>query len=92
MLQREINLLDKFVDRNIVVVVKGVEIADEQGSLPMVCEGILLDFDDRYIMIGDSSKTIFSLISHHSIVKIDIIDEASMLMMDPTRPEPESMN
>lgn len=84
------SIIETFVGKIIIVVLKGVSLSDEHGETPMVCEGVLFDFDDKFILIGNEHKTAFSLLSYDSIVKIDLIDESEMAMME--KPDPSEMN
>ena len=89
-------IFERFLDR-VVVVVLTINHAtqDEHGNIidmPMICEGILCDFDEQYILICNETATSFSAINHNQIAKIDQIDEAELLLLDPNRPEIDEMN
>lgn len=85
-----IHIIETFIGKIIIVVLKGVSLTDEHGETPMVCEGVLFDFDDKFILIGNEQRTAFSLLNYNSIVKIDLIDESEMAMME--KPDPSEMN
>lgn len=84
------HIIETFIGKIIIVVLKGVSLTDEHGETPMVCEGVLFDFDDKFILIGNEQRTAFSLLNYNSIVKIDLIDESEMAMME--KPDPSEMN
>jgi hypothetical protein len=89
-------MLDRFLGKNIVIVLSISHPAQDEdgnvGDMPMVCEGIMYEHDENYILIGNEQQTAFSLLNHDSIVKIDLIDEADLVMLDPDRPDIDSMN
>ncbi len=70
------------------------EIHTEEGPgvAPMVLEGIMYDFDERFILIGDESKTAFSLLSLNNVAKIDTVDEKMSQLLDPDKPKASEMN
>lgn len=91
-------LIDAFVNRHIIVVLIGMDTLaqDENGNvgeMPMVCEGVLVDYDDDFILLGNERGSVFSLLNISSIGKIDFIDEGELEMMNPDKPNnPKNMN
>lgn len=92
-----IGLIDSFIGDHVLVYLNGLDStitleSGEQGIVPTVLEGILWDHDDEFLLLGDDSKTTFSLVSKSSVVKIDIQNDIIDVMSDPSKPKKKEMN
>jgi hypothetical protein len=87
-------LLNQFLGDIILVFVSGFdqEMNTEEGpiTVPMVCQGLLVDYDSNFILLGDEENGGFSLININNIGKIDTVNENAEEMVG--RPDKGNMN
>jgi hypothetical protein len=75
-------LLSQFLGDSILVFLSEFDqdIQTEDGgvaTVPMVLQGVLVDIDDNFILLGDETNGGFSLVAISHIGKIDTINEAT---------------
>lgn len=77
------SLLTGFLGEYVLMYLSGgmnTSITTEDGqtaTVPLALEGIVYDFDERFVLLGDETKTQFSLVSLATIAKIDTYDRDS---------------
>lgn len=90
------SLIEEFLGDNVLVSVKDMDVnistEEGEGVAPMMLQGILVDYDSRFILLSDNTETSFSLINIDSVVKIDTIDQDMEQLLDPNKPKQSEMN
>jgi hypothetical protein len=89
------DMLKEFLNEYVTIFMTGLntQAQSAEGDLldvPMVAEGLLVDYDINYLMISDAGGTIYSLINHDCIGKIDIGEP--VMEFDPSMPKKKEMN
>ncbi len=88
------SLLSSFLGDMVTVFLSNFdsEAQSEEGpiTIPMVLQGILVDFDDNFILLGDNNDGQFSLVALSHIGKIDTVNENAEEFSD--KPPKEGMN
>lgn len=89
------NLLETFIGEQIAVFVSGfnLEVVTEDGhpvEVPLVVEGLLLDMDDRFILVGTEDKSQINLVNISNIGKIELVDQNEPELLE--KPDRSSMN
>lgn len=62
------------------------------AEIPLIIEGIILDYDEEYLLIGSTESSTPELIHRDHIVNIKIIDHVLEELRDPSRPDKKDMN
>lgn len=60
--------------------------AGEMIEVPLAVEGILVDFDDEFILMGSEGDELPELINRNHVVAVRLIDRISVMMSDPNKP------
>lgn len=75
------NLLTNFLGDMVLVFMSGVdaEVQTEEGIIntPMVLQGILVDIDKNFILLGDENGQQFSLVNINNVAKLDSVNETN---------------
>lgn len=92
---RSDSLLGEFISEHIVIVLTALDTQvqtpdGDSAVVPMVAEGILFDYDNQFLLLGNDTKTSFSLVPIDRIGKIEMVDP--LAPMDPNTPPIEEMN
>lgn len=59
----------------------------EVAEVPVVLEGIFIDFDDDFLLLGYDGAEAPELVDRRRIVTIKIADKFSEVMTDPSKPK-----
>lgn len=91
------DLLRDFISER-VSVVTGLKTAimtdgGEVAEIPLICDGVLVDYDDVFLMLEDVDKQLPSLVRIDQVVKLELADavEAAAIMDMPGRPKKDDM-
>jgi len=91
------NLLNQFLTEFVVIyLIEAKTPTQTEGGeyieVPMIVEGVVWDYDEDWLLLGDDRKVQFTLINRDLIAKMDIVDREAELLNDPNKPEIENMN
>lgn len=91
------NLLDNFISEVVTIYLSegstSVQTQDgDVAEIPLVVEGVLWDYDYDFLLVGDEQKVTFSLVNREFVIKVDLLDRKMEAMLDPSKPDTESMN
>jgi len=65
----------------------------EVVDVQMLVDGILVDFDDEFLMLGQEGKDGVELIKRDLVLGVRIVDPNEIIMNDASKPSsPEDMN
>lgn len=91
---RSSNVLDNFLGEMVLVFLDEHLITEDFEGHPMdspiIAEGILYNYDNDWILLGNEEKTVFSSISKTKIIKIDSLDKEQMNMLG--KPDKKDFN
>ncbi len=52
-----------------------VQTEDGVATVPMVLQGILVDYDEQFLLLGDNENGQFSMVNFNNVCKIDTVNE-----------------
>ena len=80
MTKTKASLLDAFLGEFVIMFLQNVDttVDTEEGTatIPLALEGIVYDYDERFVLIGTEDKSAYSLVNLNCICKIDTVNEA----------------
>lgn len=96
MADSKVSLLVQFLNEHVNITLDSkTAIQMESGEVvevQMVVDGVLLDFDDEFILLGQEGKDGVELISRQLVLGMKVVDLSEALVNDPDRPDRENMN
>ena len=96
MADSKVSLLVQFLNEHVNITLDSkTAIQMESGEVvevQMVTEGIILDYDDDFVLLGQLGKDGVELISRQLVLGVKIVDLNEALTNDPDRPDRENMN
>lgn len=94
--KKSLDLLTGFLTDKLHVTTKlksTVQLNDgEFAEVPLILEGFLLDFDEDFIMMGQTETDGLELVARDSIAFIKQVVPEEQVMNDPNRPPREEMS
>lgn len=95
MADSKVSLLVQFLNEHVNITLDSkTAIQMESGEVvevQMVVDGVLLDFDDEFILLGQEGKDGVELISRQLVLGMKVVDLIET-MMDPSKPSRDDMN
>jgi hypothetical protein len=89
-------LLDHFLNETVYVttdLMSAVQLeTGEMVEAPLILEGILLDYDASYFLVGQDNRDNLEIIRRDRVVGIKQISETDEVMEDVSKPERSGMN
>lgn len=91
MVKKRKYLLADFISErvNVMLTSKNAVMLDsgEIAEVPMIIEGIFIDYDDEFILLGFEGVDAPELVDRRRIVSIKLGDRFSEVMADPSKPK-----
>lgn len=88
-------LLESMLGENVLIFLTNIQqqVQTEEGiiEVPLAQEGMILDMDENFLLVGNEDQTNVSLLNISNIAKIDILDDNNQVLnMD--KPKKMDMN
>jgi hypothetical protein len=96
MADSKVSLLVQFLNEHVNITLDSkTAIQMESGEVvevSMIADGVMLDFDDDFVLLGQEGKDSVELISRQLVLGVKTVDVSDITMNDPDRPDRENMN